>query len=89
MRVPAWYHSAHQIQKLNFLLNVAAAHATEEGTLNALANRIGVVPTTISIWKRVGKVSTIEYAMKVEEVVGREIVTWESLVNPASANQQL
>lgn len=88
MKVPQWYPKAHQIERFNFLLNYAALHATQQGTLHALANSIGVTPTTVSMWKRVGKVSTIEYAMKIEALAGREFVTWESLVNPASAIQQ-
>lgn len=88
MQLPSWYSKATREQRFNYLIQLAALHASAEGSLGSLASTLGMTGGTISIWKRQGKIPVVRVAMDIEKLVGREVVTWESLVNPASAVQQ-
>lgn len=88
MKLPLWYPKATREQRFNYLIQLAALHASADGSLSTLASKLNMTPGTISIWKRSGKIPVVRVAMDIEKLAGREIVTWESLVNPASAIQQ-
>lgn len=88
MQVPNWYQSAERREKFNYLIQLVAMHATPKCELGALANELGTTAATISLWKQAGRVPTVRAAMAIENMVGRNVVTWESLLNPESAVSQ-
>ena len=57
-------------KRTRFLLRVAALHATEEGTLSALSERLGLARGTIPAYASANDVNTLtpEHALAIEQI---------------------
>lgn len=81
MRVPKWYQKAGKGERLEYLLNTAACHASPSCNLQGLAEKLELTPFVFGYWKRQGTVP-VRRAKEIERLVGRDIIRWESLVSP-------
>lgn len=81
MRVPKWYNKGSKTERLDFLLNVAACHASSSCNLQGLAEKLELTPFVFGYWKRQGTVP-VNRAKEIERLVGRDVVRWECLVSP-------
>ena len=56
--------------RTRFLLRVAALHATEDGTLSALSELLGLARQTLPNYCSRGETLTLEMAMRIEKATG-------------------
>lgn len=88
MRIPAWIDSKFAADeegriraRLSFMLKITAVLVTGEGTLSELARYCGLNQTTLHLAVSRGYVSS-EVAVRIEDAVGRNIITNAMLRRP-------
>ncbi|MGG9131248.1 hypothetical protein [Enterobacter hormaechei] len=86
MRVPKWYAKGSSAERLEFLLAIAACHASPTCSLQGLAEKLELTPFVFGHWKRKGTVP-VNRAQEIERLVGRDVVRWECLVSPDMSNE--
>ncbi|WLJ71108.1 hypothetical protein [Sphingomonas phage Carli] len=79
---PSWLHTIPEEERgsarLRWVLEIAAAYATAEGTMTALSVLCGMDQSTIGKAKHLGQLSP-RLAIKIENVLGRDIMPREML----------
>jgi transcriptional regulator with XRE-family HTH domain len=87
MQIPSWVDAKKRRKadkasaRLKYILTLTAAKHTGRQSIRALAERCGMNHSTISLYIRKGAFSE-KAAKRIEEVIGREEIAAEFLMNP-------